>query len=113
MKLLHRRIRLSLGIAAVSATLLGACVVAPAPGYPPPGPLVVAPPPAPEVEVIGVAPAPGYFWIHGFWGWEGGRHVWVPGRWEAPRPGYRWVPHAWVGEGNGYRLHPGRWEAVR
>jgi len=111
MKNLQTSSRLRLAAALFSGVLLSACVVAPEP-YPP-GPYVaVAPPPA-QVEVVGAAPLPGYFWIGGYWGWVGGRHEWMPGHWEAPRPGYRYVPHAWVQEGGGWRLHPGRWEAAR
>lgn len=101
-------------LALVLATAsLGACVVAPARPYYGGGAYVTVEPPAPRVEVIGVAPAPGYLWIGGYWGWNGGRHEWVPGRWEAPRPGYRWVPHAWVREGGGWRMHEGHWEGER
>ena len=57
---------------AVASLLLtvavSACVVAPAPGYH----AVVAfeaPPPA-RFEVVGIAPAPGYFWVGGGWFWE-------------------------------------------
>ena len=32
-------------------------------------PVMVAPPP-PQAEVIGVAPAPGYVWFGGYWGWD-------------------------------------------
>ena len=92
---------------------LGACVVAPAPGYYGSGAYVTVEPPVPRVEVVGVAPAPGYFWVGGYWGWNGGRHEWVPGRWEAPRAGYRYVPHQWVREGGGWRLHEGHWEGGR
>ena len=105
-------------IALVLATAaLGACVVAPAgygahPYYGGAAYVTVAPP-APRVEVVGVAPAPGYFWISGYWGWIGGRHEWVPGRWEAPRPGYRYEPHHWEREGGGWRLHEGRWAEAR
>jgi hypothetical protein len=108
---LRRRIRLSALLAAVSlATLLSsACVVTPARGYYVGGTVMVAPPPLRE-EVIGVAPAPGYFWVGGYWNWVGGQHVWVPGRWQAPRVGYRWVPHRWVREGGGWRLAQGHWE---
>lgn len=69
----------------------------------------VAPPQA-RVEVIGVAPAPGYFWVGGYWGWVGGRHEWIGGHWEAPRAGYRWVPHNWAHEDRGWRPHEGHWE---
>ena len=96
--------------AVLAVALVGACVVEPVPYG---GVYAAVPPPPPQVEVVGVAPAPGYFWIGGYWGWAGGRHEWVPGRWEAPRPGYRYVPHAWVQEGDGWRMHGGRWEQER
>jgi WXXGXW repeat (2 copies) len=95
-------------LALASVTLTG-CVVAPAPGYYEGGPVMVAPPP-PQVEVVGVAPAPGYVWIGGYWNWVGGRHVWVSGRWDAPPRGYHtWVAHRWVPYRGGYRLAPGHW----
>ena len=64
---------------------LTACVVAYRPPYHeavvveggvPPGPVVVteAPPPAP-VEVVTVAPAPGFVWVGGYWGWSGARYA--------------------------------------
>jgi hypothetical protein len=95
--------------AALAGTMAG-CVVTPASvGVALPYVTVQAPPP-PQVEMVGVAPAPGYFWIQGNWFWEGGRHVWHPGRWEAPRPGYRWVPHRWERAGGGWREQPGHWD---
>ena len=95
-------------LALASATLTG-CVVAPAPGYYAEGPVMVAPPP-PQVEVVGVAPAPGFVWIGGYWNWVGGRHEWVAGRWEAPPRGYHtWVPHRWVPYRGGWRLQRGHW----
>ncbi len=95
-----------------AGTLLGGCVVAPAPGYYGGyygGAVVTVAPPAPQVEVYGVAPGPGYVWIGGYWNWVGGRHVWVPGYWGAGRPGYHWVAHTWVRAGGGWRLAPGHW----
>ncbi|HVN44274.1 MAG TPA: hypothetical protein VMT66_03405 [Steroidobacteraceae bacterium] len=92
--------------AALLAIGVSACVVAPAPAY-----HVVAyeaPPPV-RYEVVGVAPAPGYFWVGGAWFWEGGRYAWHPGYWQAPRPGYRWVAHSWRAYGNGWRMEPGHW----
>jgi WXXGXW repeat (2 copies) len=96
---------------AVASVLLGgvlsACVVAPAPGYY--GAVAYsAPPPAPY-EVVGVAPAPGYFWIGGSWFWDGGRYAWRHGYWERPRPGYTWVPHTWHHGNNGWHEQPGHW----
>jgi hypothetical protein len=93
--------------AALCAALSG-CVVVPDQGHYVGGVVMVAPP-APRVEVIGVAPTPGYVWIGGYWNWVGGRHVWVPGRWDRGRSGYHWESHAWVREGDGWRMRPGRW----
>jgi len=100
------------GVAALAlATLtLSACVVTARPGYYGGGAVVTVAPPEPQVEVMGVAPAPGYVWFGGYWNWVGGRHVWVPGGWHAGRPGYHWVPHHWVAQGGGYRLAQGHWE---
>ena len=100
------------------AALLSACVVAPygqQPAYYPaagvaPGVVVDAPPPAPYMEVVPAIPFAGAIWIGGYWGWNGGRHEWVPGRWEHPRPGYAWRPHAWVHQGGRWHLHEGGWE---
>jgi hypothetical protein len=74
------------------------------------GDVVAVAPPPPQQEVIGVAPALGYLWIGGYWGWHGGRHAWVPGHWSAPRAGHSWVPHSWARVGNGWRLNQGRWQ---
>lgn len=96
-------------LAAVAvAALLGGCVVVPADSYY--GETVAVAPPAPQTEVVGVAPAVGWLWIGGYWGWSAGRHVWMPGRWVAPRPGYYWRPHRWDRDGRGWHERPGRWE---
>jgi WXXGXW repeat (2 copies) len=110
-------------IVSLSALMLSACVVAPYPARPvvyaapvsaevevgAPLAVVDMPPPAPYVEMVPVAPFPGAFWIGGYWGWNGGRHVWVPGRYEHPRPGYTWRAHAWVQQGGHYHLRAGGW----
>lgn len=88
--------------------LLTACVVVPADGYYGGGPVTVAPP-DPQYETIGVAPAPGYIWIGGFWNWVGHRHVWVGGHWAPQRYGHQWVPHRWYRHGPGWRAAPGHW----
>lgn len=107
----HSRRLLGWGVALVLGATLAGCVVAPAHhyGYGRGGYVTVAPP-APQVEVIGVAPGPGYFWVDGYWGWHGHRHHWVGGHWEHRRPGYRWEPHQWQRDGNRYREAPGRWQ---
>lgn len=99
---------LGLGSLLLGSTLLGGCVVAPAPGYYRSTVITVAPP-VPQVEVIGVAPTPGLVWFGGYWEWSGGRHVWVPGHWGPGRRGYHWVPHTWVRYGGGWRMNPGHW----
>jgi hypothetical protein len=104
-----RGIKTLAGIAVLSGALLGGCIVAPAPGYYGGGAVVTVAPPAPQLEVVGVAPTPGYVWFGGYWNWVGGRHVWVGGHWGPGRAGYHWVPHAWVHEGGGWRMHEGHW----
>lgn len=94
-----------------SGLSLSGCVVVPAHSHRMyvGGVVRIAPPPL-RVETIGVAPAPGYVWINGYWSWTGNHHVWVAGRWEAPRPGYRWVPHRWYHERDGWHLAEGHWD---
>ena len=53
------------GITLLSSALLGGCVVAPAPGYYG-GAVGTVAPPAPQVEVVGVAPGPGYVGMGGY-----------------------------------------------
>lgn len=108
--LTRRRVALITAAAALGSVLSG-CIVVPAHryGYDEADVVAVAPPP-PQVEVIGVAPGPGYFWIGGFWTWVGGRHVWQRGHWEPGRPGYRWTPHQWQRDGRGWRQSPGHWD---
>ena len=106
--------KLNFAKVAVASALFGAalsgCIVAPAPGYYADVAVTDVAPPAPQYEVVGVAPSPGYIWIGGAWFWEGGRHAWHPGHWEAPRAGYRWVPHTWHQEGGRWHMQGGRWE---
>jgi hypothetical protein len=88
---------------------LSACVVTPAGGEV----VAYAAPPPVQYEVVGIAPAPGYFWVGGAWFWEAGRYNWHRGYWSAPRPGYRWVPHAWTNANGAWRARPGHWERER
>ena len=100
---------------------LGACVVAyerpyheamMVEGAPPADGVVVtqAPPPA-QVEVVTVAPAPGLVWVGGYWGWTGGRYVWVSGGWHhPPRAGAVWVGGSWARRPSGGHVWvQGRW----
>ncbi len=101
--------------AALCAATLSACVVAPARpyayAYEPAGEVVVTDvaPPAPYVETVPVVPYAGAIWIGGYWGWRGGRHSWVPGRYEAGRPGYHWEQHHWAQREGRWHLEGGGW----
>jgi hypothetical protein len=67
-------------------------------------------PPAPIVETQGPPPYAGAVWIGGYHRWDGGRYVWVPGRWDRPpHPGARWEPGRWDHGHDGYRWREGRW----
>lgn len=100
---------LSITLASTLVLQLAGCVVAPVgrPYYR--EPVVVAPPP-PRVEYVGPPPRVGYVWIAGYWNWDGYRHRWIDGHWEAARHGQRWVPHQWEREGDRWRLHEGHWD---
>ena len=111
MRLARIPLRAAVAAAALSAlAALSGCVIAPAQPYGYGGEVVTVAPPAPQVEVYGVAPSPGWIWISGYWRWGGARYAWSPGYWSAPHPGYRWVPHRWVPHANGWRLDGGRWQ---
>lgn len=69
MKTPCRLVKLSAALAL--SALLGACVVEP----------VRPPRPAPLVETVPAAPAPGYHWVKGHYRWDGYRWVWVRGHW--------------------------------
>lgn len=93
-------LRAAAGAAALASVLAltSGCVVAvrPAPVatvYAEPAEVVVTEaPPAPVVEVIGVAPGPGFIWIGGYYHWTGGRWAWYRGHYERPpHPGAVWV----------------------
>jgi hypothetical protein len=94
---------------ALAVFALSGCIVTPAGEEV--GVAYVAPPPARVDVAIGVAPAPGYFWVGGNYFYERGGYVWRAGHWEAPRPGYRWHPYAWHREGNAWHMRGG-WARV-
>ena len=92
---------------------LAACVVTP-PRVTLTPPVVVgvapvAPPPMP-VEVVPMNPGPGFFWVAGYWRWDGRQHLWARGHWERHREREQWVPHRWAPDGHGrWALHDGYW----
>jgi hypothetical protein len=109
----HLKIAL-IAASAASVLSLSACVVAPYPGgyaYQSTDDVVVdVAPPAPYTEVIPPIPYPGAIWIGGYWGWSGGRHTWIPGRYDHGRPGYFYHQSSWGRDGGGrYHFHRGGW----
>jgi hypothetical protein len=100
-----RRIRLGL------VGVLGAMAIACASNPPPADAVYVErQPPRERVEVVGVAPGPGYAWVRGFWRWGGAEYAWVPGRWTAPQRGFhRWEPGQWRHGRRGWFWAEGRW----
>ena len=110
-KIILRTLELALVCGVITG--MGGCVVTPG-YYPAASPVstpfyIHTPPPEPLVEFPGVAPAAGFFWMSGFWDWNGVRYVWRPGRWEHHRAGYQWEPHRWEREGNHWKLNGGHW----
>jgi len=109
--------RLCLGMLLLAAgSTFSACVVYTQPfhevHYAEGGELVAdqAPPP-PQEEVVTVAPAAGLVWVGGYWGWYGGRYVWVSGGWhQPPRAGSVWVAGYWTARPSGGHVWVrGRW----
>ncbi len=121
------------GIALAALALTG-CVIAPARPYtivqpvpqaqpqivyntypvyeqPPPGGVVYGnlPPPPTQVEVVPAVPFVGAVFISGYWGWNGGRHYWVPGHYTRPVAGHRFAPHRWEPVGGRWVLRGGFW----
>lgn len=67
-------------------------------------------PPPPQVEVVPVSPGPAYYWIPGYWGWNGGVWIWVGGHWGyRPYVGAVWVAGGWHPHGHGYIWVGGHW----
>jgi len=71
---------------------------------------IYAPPPPDRVEVVGVAPGPGFVWVGGYWVWRGGVHAWVPGTWRRPPyPGAVWIAPRWHRRYGRYYFREGHW----
>ena len=66
-------------------------------------------PPPPRYEEVVVRP--GFVWIQGRWNYEGGRWVWMNGRYERERAGYAWAPGRWEMRGNRHVWVEGEWRA--
>jgi WXXGXW repeat (2 copies) len=67
-------------------------------------------PPLLPVYAAPPMPAPGYFWVPGYWGYADDGYYWVPGTWVlAPEPGLLWTPGYWGWAGGLYVWHGGYW----
>ncbi len=50
-------------------------------------------PPAPIYETVPVSPGPAYYWVPGYWTWNGYRYVWTHGRYAyRPYPAQSGIP---------------------
>lgn len=92
--------------AAAAATVIGALLLAEPCAS---AQVVVEAPPAPRVEIVPPAPAAGYIWAPGYWGWRGRGYGWYGGRWHIGRPGYAWAAPHWAAHGGRWHFAPGRW----
>src|SRR5436189_5400190 len=110
-----KAIRLLL-LAALSGLMVSGCyhrvVVREPVAVAPSGEVVVTEaPPAPKREVITTSPSAAHVWVTGYWTYQHGRYVWMPGRWEMrPRSGASWVPGHWDHTSRGWAWTPGHWE---
>lgn len=95
---------LLLACALGSATATAAIIPAAAQVY------VQTAPPAPIYESVPAAPGAGYYWVAGYWEWNGYRYVWRRGYYaETPYSGAAWVPGHWVHNGYGWYWRAGHW----
>lgn len=66
-------------------------------------------PPAPRVEHI-PPPRAGYAWHAGYYRYDGGRYVWMPGAYvRPPRAGGVWVEGHWRESRGGWVWQEGHW----
>ncbi len=69
-----------------------------------------APPPA-RPEIIAPAPTVSHVWLKGYWTFQDGQWVWIPGHWEVrPRTGAVWAPGQWDRTSTGWIWTPGHWD---
>ncbi len=82
----------------------------PAPPRPAKPIVVEQAPPAPQLEIVPLAPSSGYVWIPGYWSWRGGAWVWTGGRWALqPYPTAVWMDGRWARHGRSWIWISGRW----
>ena len=70
-----------------------------------------APPPPIQYEAPPPMPGPGYVWQDGYWGNDGGRYLWRPGRWnQPPYPNAYWNHPHYDHYQQGWQMHEGHWD---
>jgi hypothetical protein len=68
-------------------------------------------PPPLRYEQRGPQPGEGYVWNEGYWGNQGGRYVWVGGRWvQPPYAGAYWSHPHYDHYDRGWQYHEGHWD---
>jgi hypothetical protein len=73
-------------------------------------PMAQVAPPAPPVEIVTATPGPDYYWVPGYWTWNGGAWIWVSGRWTIrPWHGAVWIGGRWARHAHGWIWIGGRW----
>jgi hypothetical protein len=92
----------------LGAAVAGAAIPAVAQVYG--GVYVQTAPPAPVYETVPAAPGAGYYWVGGYWQWNGYRYVWVHGRYASvPYSGAVWRSGHWAHGPGGWYWKPGHW----
>jgi hypothetical protein len=67
-------------------------------------------PPAPIYETVPAAPGPGYYWVGGYWQWNGSRYVWLRGHYAyPPYGGAVWHGGHWAHGAYGWYWRGGHW----
>lgn len=94
---------------AISAGALGAAAL-PAAAQVYGGAYVQFGPPAPIYEAAPVSPGPNYYWIPGYYRWNGYRYVWNRGYYGyRPYAGAVWHAGHWAQGPYGWQWRPGHW----
>jgi hypothetical protein len=97
-------------LTAVGALSLGASACGPA-EYGVAGIDVGFGPPALQAEVSVESPGPGYYWVPGYYDWDGGNYTWVAGSWvRPPHEGAVWVAPRYEERGSHHVYHRGQWQ---
>ncbi len=67
-------------------------------------------PPSAKAEDVEDPNGDDYFWIPGYWSYEGGKYEWLEGRWNTLSEDWVFVPSHYVWRPGGYVFVPGYWD---